>query len=574
MKKETKHFLERNFRSARRSASFDAIVSSAVQFFEEVDSAFSLRCALALRYKDYSLYLESDVDPSLYDNAWKFQRDYQCAKLLSKAEFFPRVFDTKKKAQESFIQSELLCHATNTRFIERDGPDFLDHELREISYLATRKISSYLGVCPSVEELNFRFGPGNNVGLSRNTSIIDKLSADITYTSNLTRLLPRILSQCPTWVASRLELSAPTLPASYFLSVREVSGSELGFVPKNAKTDRAICTEPLLNSFVQLGVGRYMRSRLRRAGCNLNTQTRNQELARVGSITGKLATIDLSSASDTISCMTVLELLPFPWFCLLDDCRSHRYTYEGTSYNFEKFSSMGNGFTFELESLIFLALARATCSFLKLGQEDVSVYGDDIIIPVDAVALFRRVLTHFGFKVNESKSFSTGPFRESCGKDWFLGVPVRPLFLKRRPSNATLMGWCNFIMRQERGIYDPAYQKLYDGLYGLVHPAYYQLKGPDGYGDGHFISYARPDVLRRFSQRKRGFEGWGYYTLSSSSRPFTFSNQMAYAGALYSAQSCGQGVSNRASLKGLYVASRRGKVRTVLRQAFHPWNTG
>ena len=87
---------------------------------------------------------------------------------------------------------------------------------------------------------------------------------------------------------------------------------------------------------------------------------------------------------------------------------------------------MGNSYTFELESLIFFSLAYATCTHLGLSPKNVSVYGDDVVIPVEAMNLFREVLTVCGFIINTDKSYSSGPFRESCGADYLEGLDIRP----------------------------------------------------------------------------------------------------------------------------------------------------
>jgi len=90
---------------------------------------------------------------------------------------------------------------------------------------------------------------------------------------------------------------------------------------------------------------------------------------------------------------------------------------------------MGNGFTFPLESLIFYAAAAVCCEKLQLPLQEVSVYGDDVIVPVGAYELFSSFSSFLGFTVNPVKSFSTGNFRESCGSHYWKGVSTKPLFL-------------------------------------------------------------------------------------------------------------------------------------------------
>jgi hypothetical protein len=110
--------------------------------------------------------------------------------------------------------------------------------------------------------------------------------------------------------------------------------------------------------------------------------------------------------------------------------RSRFGSLEGHQFFYEKFSSMGNGFTFELESLIFLSLARSCCKKLRIDERQVSVYGDDVIIPIEAFDLFTEICKIYGFSVNRQKSYSSGDFRESCGSHYFGGKDCKPYYLK------------------------------------------------------------------------------------------------------------------------------------------------
>jgi hypothetical protein len=207
------------------------------------------------------------------------------------------------------------------------------------------------------------------------------------------------------------------------LNVRLARGNTVTFVPKNAKTDRPIAVEPRWNIWMQKGVGRFLRNRLKLFGVNLDFQGLNQALAIYGSRTGKYATIDLASASDTVAYEVVQALLPEPWLTIFSALRSPSYRLDGEWKDYHKWSSMGNGYTFELESLIFWAL----CSSIN---EDVAVYGDDLIVPTESYQQVVRVLEVCGFKVNTEKSFSSGCFRESCGTDAFDGETVTPIYWK------------------------------------------------------------------------------------------------------------------------------------------------
>lgn len=234
---------------------------------------------------------------------------------------------------------------------------------------------------------------------------------------------------------------------SIFYSLREVEGAVLFTVPKNADIDRCACKEPDINMFLQKGVGRHIRRRLLRFGQNLNDQSINRSLARVGSLNGELATIDLSSASDTINTSVVKSLLPSEWFLYLNDIRSQTVDVDGEVVRTSMFSSMGNGFTFELESLIFWALMKSV-SYFRGNRGVVSVYGDDIVIPSKDYDSYLWVLSKFGFLPNEKKSFGTGPFRESCGGHFFSGEDVTPFYLRKPPTRLTdLIRVCNQLRR-------------------------------------------------------------------------------------------------------------------------------
>lgn len=230
---------------------------------------------------------------------------------------------------------------------------------------------------------------------------------------------------------------------STFYNLREVGGAVLFTVPKKTTIDRCACKEPEVNMYLQKGVGKHIRTRLQRFGINLNDQSINRELAQLGALCGDLATLDLSSASDTVTIETVRALLPSDWFLYLNDIRSPFVKVDDMVVKTEMFSSMGNGFTFELESLIFFSLMRAT-AYLRGHPGIISVYGDDLIIPASMYDDASWILGEFGFSLNPSKSFATGPFRESCGGHYHLHEDVTPFYLRRDPTHLTdLIRVCN-----------------------------------------------------------------------------------------------------------------------------------
>jgi hypothetical protein len=211
-----------------------------------------------------------------------------------------------------------------------------------------------------------------------------------------------------------------------------IRGNRFTTVPKDCRKDRGIAVEPSINVFYQLAVGRLMKQRLKRSGLDLlNAKETHMRVACEASSRGNFATLDLSNASDSVATALVRLLLPHGWFELLDSLRSPTTLVKGKTVRLEKFSSMGNGYTFELETLLFAAISMTVCIELGLPAElgkDVYVFGDDIIVPTEAAPGVTAVLRYLGFDLNKEKSFVEGPFRESCGGDFFLGVDVRPYF--------------------------------------------------------------------------------------------------------------------------------------------------
>jgi hypothetical protein len=215
--------------------------------------------------------------------------------------------------------------------------------------------------------------------------------------------------------------------------------SRLSFVPKNDEISRCICIEPTLNGLFQLGLGRILEKRLHGLfGIDLKSQQfKNRALARLGSITDGLATLDLSSASDTISLKMLEYLLPASFLRELVRYRCPKVEVKGRgTVDLDMISTMGNGYTFPLQTTIFSAVVLACLEWRGIpsnssrASELWSVFGDDIICPAVCAADVVAILHLLGFRVNQDKSFVKGPFRESCGSDFFNGSDIRGVYVK------------------------------------------------------------------------------------------------------------------------------------------------
>jgi len=471
----------------------------------------SLDVAKLLEARDYLGLCRYDVSYGRDENAVDLIHLRQALALYKKSTLdFPGVkVDRKAAAFEKFVQSELDCRTTNECFRARARGDFQFHPYVErVLHTASRKIARVLGDCPEVEDLQFVFGPGATTTVEkRRASPRTKLSAGFQCSPSLLPLLPRLLRCFPTWFNHQARVVAET-GQSPSERGEQVSGvyvdivdGALGFVPKSSLIDRGIVVEPVLNTLLQGGVGRLMAEKLlTECGLDLSKQEPNQVLARIGSIDGSLATIDLSSASDTVATNLVLDLFPDDWFDLLAQARSGSITFQGRRVVLEKFSSMGNGTTFPLETLLFWSFA-ASVAEIEGETGAIRVYGDDIIVPSPIAPMLMKVLRDLGFTPNPQKSFYEGPFRESCGKDYYKGIDIRPAYLDE-------VGYPQLF-----SLYNFYKGKLLDEFADRVLkwiPEALRIWGPPGYGDGHLHSqeWGRP------AHRDRGYAGYLFDTYS------------------------------------------------------------
>lgn len=404
--------------------------------------------------------------------------------------------DPEAVARREFYRCEAECWTTNRYFAQRArGELTFSPRVEHVLTRARQKIADVLGDVPSLSDLDIRFGPGATTDVPRRkASARRKLHMPFACSEDLFPHLEKVRAEFPSW--SLLQGHQAGLPSGL------ITSSKAAFVPKSAKTHRGIAVEPQLNIMFQLGVGSWIASRLRREGVDIRDQSRNQVAAREGSIHGGLATLDLSSASDLVSYGVVLDLLPIDWVDFLDKFRSSTMVVDGKKMRLAKFSTMGNGFTFPLETLIFYALSWGAQDMYCIGDNAVRVYGDDIAVPTRSVPLVVETLSACGFRVNLSKSFWSGPFRESCGKDYHSGIDVRPFFLKDGLSGVSLFTLHNYYVR--RGYSEPASIVLSEI------PGHLRLWGPDGYGDGHLVGNWEPLPYRR----KRGWAGYTFDTFA------------------------------------------------------------
>jgi hypothetical protein len=345
-------------------------------------------------------------------NDWRFLR--QIEGFFKKNSLFAQPDVCMSAAFSSFHNSEEACKRTNDRLrpLVPSSTTPLEYEFREEVFAMQRYISNVLGdfhVFASGIPSLVRVTPGATAQSKREYS------------------LPQLKMRLGLFVTDRAQKYVRTLYRFFGFERTRLKLSRtnrIEFVPKNWKTHRTIACEPEGNLPLQLAFDTYAKRKLKRFGIDLRDQSANQRGALTGSLTNRICTVDFASASDTISYSAVRLVFPDMWFKYLDDIRSPEYRGATGRGTYEKFSSMGNGSTFCIETLIFAAACHA------VGAKNFLVYGDDVLIDREHYDAFERLTGFLGFSINNDKTFIDGPFRESCGKDYFDGIEVTPIFIR------------------------------------------------------------------------------------------------------------------------------------------------
>lgn len=354
--------------------------------------------------------------------------------------------DAETETLADFLTADTICGLQSVEaFRSWDGSPtvgFVINEARELIYNALYKGGDPVVTMGSIESAA-RFGPGRSVGSGRKPTLLYFKVGDSPLTAN------------SEFVRSWYELSVrhnPTCEAAEMArTVREgrasiVDSGTLAFVPKSYKRRRIVVTEPSINTYFQLGLGEVLGGVLQRSfGIDLHDQsTKNSVLARIGSVDGTYATADLKQCSDYISMALVEYLLPPSVVRWIKTLRTDSVKLpSGEIYQLDMCSTMGNGFTFPLQTLILAALVRACYNVLDIKNAAMGVFGDDIALHASAFPLLANVLKELGLVVSLSKSYSSGSFRESCGTDYFNGVNVRGVYCKRYATDQDLMSIFN-----------------------------------------------------------------------------------------------------------------------------------
>lgn len=237
------------------------------------------------------------------------------------------------------------------------------------------------------------------------------------------------------------------------------SPARLCAVPKTLSTPRLVAVEPTYNQWCQQIVRDYLYTRVQtstiRGFIDFRRQDLNGTLALKASHDAEHATIDLSSASDRISCWHVERLfrcspplLRALWSSRTGWLEQKVCRVSPGRMRLRKYSTMGNATTFPVQSLFFLSLALGSVLHTRnlpvngrmmrsFGRGTVRVFGDDIVVPKDSAGCLMELIQALELKVNAAKSFTEGNFRESCGTDAFKGHVVTSVSIMDVPKRAS-----------------------------------------------------------------------------------------------------------------------------------------
>jgi len=235
-------------------------------------------------------------------------------------------------------------------------------------------------------------------------------------------------------------------------------------VPKTLKGPRIIAIEPVCMQYTQQAISQALVKELEtyvytKGHVNFTDQSINQRMAMIASNKQNYATLDLSAASDRVPNSLIgymFEQNP-DLQGAIQACRSKQAQMpDGEIIHLQKFASMGSALCFPVESMYFYTICIAallekrnlpvtSLNVFKVSR-DVFVYGDDILVPTHDAAAVIDGLQKYYCKVNISKSFWTGRFRESCGMDAYDGQEVTPTYVRHpRPHNrreaGALISW-------------------------------------------------------------------------------------------------------------------------------------
>lgn len=400
-----------------------------------------LRCTDAFMLRLYN-ELTSDF-AAVYDNLKDDVNLENCRKssgntyFLSEYGYFKRRYQLENlfkryRFETDVYTDEELNDMANAKFVETQQRIAQPKERTFRSYLviqeARRITAEILGKYDLEEHMSLcKFGKRADVGVGANDAYLDRK-----VTSTLTGSLEHILwfeqNYRPTdkMLSDLVDKSKSTLKGVKEPVYQVCESLTLVNVPKSFKSYRSIMPNTRLGAFYSFGLGRVIQERLLESGLDIrHLQNVHRELAQKYSVDRSHVTADLSAASDSFEASLVNMLVPRKWYNVLKAGRISTCDVGGAEVHLHSFMTMGVGFTFPLQTLLFYALLK---SIQRLSKTKglISVYGDDLIYPKGMHRFVVQTFNDIGFILNADKTFVHENFRESCGGDYYCGTDVRP----------------------------------------------------------------------------------------------------------------------------------------------------
>lgn len=377
---------------------------------------------------------------------WLFKAEYQLENLFKRYRFKKDVYTDNELAaitKEKFLETQLRIAV----------PLQIDSVTLRVLQEARRIVKSILGQYDPAEHHSLcRFGKKASVGHPLAQSYLDcKLAGPITGShDHITWFKNQYLPSDP-MLAEVLKQRGQNIGKPLYTVCETLT---LTNVPKSWKSFRSIMPNTDIGGFYTYGLDRLIREKLRVvAKLDIRVlQHVHQILARKASKNRRHATADLSAASDAPTWELIARLVPRPWLKVLNFGRIRHVMIDNDRYSLQSFMTMGIGFTFPLETLIFYALLLAMKNLLKLEKGRISVYGDDLIYPSELHKVVKHVFPRLHLKLNEDKTYVTSNFRESCGGDYYHGTDVRPFSPEGECQNLPARRYAAFLYKIYNGI--------------------------------------------------------------------------------------------------------------------------
>jgi hypothetical protein len=362
-----------------------------------------------------------------------YKASYQVASLLKRYRFEKDLFSDAeliKKAITTFHETQHRVRAVNFTQLSAFTNCVVEY--------ARAYIAEVLGVYSDEEHRSLcRFGRRASVGIpARLACEAERWQIPLSGSQNQIDWFDSEMSQIPCVVEYFNAQKGSDLKRSTYQPIDSLT---LTLVPKTFKSFRSIMPNTTIGTYMSYGLGEMLRLRLKGVGYDIRSlQETHKYLARRGSVHSMYTTADLSSASDSISVALVDALFPADWVEILKKSRIGTIKLpDDTVLESETFCTMGIGYTFPLQTLVFLSLLKAL-SVMQYGPRSlrtISVYGDDMIYPSSMHGSVVKAFEELGFVINVDKTFFTGHFRESCGGDYYHGVDVRPFQPRNDSAN-------------------------------------------------------------------------------------------------------------------------------------------